>query len=502
MSAMSVAIRHHQSLSPEAGPTRRALTALATAMLLVALFMVSGPGLSGTDRLVARDAVRLLATQTALIMNGTFFPYTSPAWVEQAMGAFIAPTLGEGYTGVGVDTPEQFWPVTGLASMSFNKSIQAGYAIIDAQVHDTLAAEGFRTPQAVFGYSQSAIIASVEKRTLAAEYADRKEIPPVSFVMIGNPYRPNGGFLSRFHLAAAVLTPWTDMTSTPTDTHFVTVDIARQYDVWADFPTYPLNLLADINAAFGTWNHWYLPDSLPLGFYSDVIETVSLDPSSPDYVPGTTSQVYGDTTYYMIPSEHLPMYYPLRWIGLGPLVDVIEPLTKVFVDLGYDRTTPYGVPTRMRLIPDISNLANAGEFVTDVRHALEQGGQALGDLLRPDQTAVVTSSISAAAEAEIPTPAVPTTAPPRSVSASMVHDTGNRNEPPVPASVGVLADTLPEAPAGVPDPEPEHVEVAPTVQPAPEPRAVAPRHAPRGTRSSGSDHDPEERDIGALRRGR
>ena len=48
----------------------------------------------------------------------------------------------------------------------------------------------------VYGFSQSSTIATLEKRALAAEYAPG-EGPDVSFVLIANGNRPNGGFLSR-----------------------------------------------------------------------------------------------------------------------------------------------------------------------------------------------------------------------------------------------------------------------------------------------------------------
>ena len=439
----------------------RTRSALAFLMILVVLAItaVVVPREATRLRTSASDTVGLLATQTALIMQGTFFPFVSPAWVSEVMGAFIDP-VREDFTGSAVDTPEQFWPVTGITSMSFNKSIQAGYAIIDERLDQTLASEGFRIPVNVFGYSQSAVIASVLKRDLDAEYANRKDVPAVTFTMIGNPLRPNGGFLSRFGIANEVLTPWIDLRSTPTDTPYSTTDIARQYDVWADFPTYPLNLLATINAAFGTWNHWYLPESLPPGFYSDVIETVSLDPSSPDYVSGTTAQVYGDTTYYLIPSEHLPMYYPLRWLGLGPVVDVFEPLTKVFVELGYDRTTPYGEQTRMRLIPDIGNLAHIDQFFVDVSQALDEGGQALVELLTPTRTEPETAgpdplpAAGVVASEPMPT-AVPVTTgtpdPDVPVSAAQVveteePDTGPRQQPdPIPPVQEPVRAATPES---------------------------------------------------------
>ena len=51
----------------------------------------------------------------------------------------------------------------------------------------------------------------------------------------------------------------------PTDTQFDTVEINRQYDGFADFPLYPLNVIADLNAVLGVvYVHMYAFDvSLP-----------------------------------------------------------------------------------------------------------------------------------------------------------------------------------------------------------------------------------------------
>lgn len=353
-----------------------------------------------TPRTASGDAMDLMSAQTALIMNGTFEPVITPNWIIEVMSELLTPTLGEGYGGTPMTTPAQFWPATGLFSMSFNQSIKTGYELLDAQVQRGIE-EGPRTPLAVFGHSQSAIIASVEKRTLAAEYADRKEVPPVSFVMTGNPYRPNGGFLARLPLVAGALTPWTRMTSTPTDTVFATHDIARQYDMWADFPTYPLNLLASANALFGLMNHSYLPDSVnPL--LGNLISTVSLDPASPNYNPATVVQFYGDTTHHLIPSEHLPLLYPLRWIGLGPLTDVIEPTLKVLVELGYDRTAPYGQVVRAGLFPRI----DPGKLADDLAGAFAEGGAALRDLFTPPAAEPIAGAVARSATARGPRPSL------------------------------------------------------------------------------------------------
>ena len=236
---------------------------------------------------------------------------------------------------------------------------------------------------------------------LAVEYADQSEVPSVSFVMIGNPYRPNGGFLARLPTVARVLTPWTRTTSSPTDTVFATHDIARQYDMWADFPTYPLNLLATVNALFGLMNHSYLPNSVsPL--LGNLISTVSLDPASPNYNPATVVQKYGDTTHYLIPSEHLPLLYPLRWIGLGPLTDIIEPTLNVLVELGYDRTAPYGQVVRAGLFPPI----DPGKLADDLAGAFAEGGAALRDLFTPPAAELIAGAVAFSATARGPRPSL------------------------------------------------------------------------------------------------
>jgi len=391
----------------------RILAALLTAVVLAGLITMSGveaaTRTSASLRSAASGAIALLSEQAALVMSGTFEPVVTPTWIAQVMENMVNPALGGGYIGEEMTTPEEFWPVSGLFDLTFNNSIGRGAELLDARVQEKLQSSP-QTPLAVFGYSQSAIIAAVEKRTLATEYASSDLVAPVSFVLMGNPYRPNGGFLSRIPLLARVLTSSTRMTSTPTDTPFPTVDIARQYDVWSDFPTYPLNLLADINSLFGGINHWYLPESVnPL--LKGLVPTVSIDPASPDYLPTTTVASYGDTTYYFVPSKNLPMFYPLRWIGLGPVVDVFEPLVRVFVELGYDRSLPAGQVVRARLLPGLNNLTvdNARTFVSDIRAAVAQGGQALADLFCPPK-------------APDPAPtAVPLTAPVATASPASVH---------------------------------------------------------------------------------
>ena len=386
---------YRHTLSTGSAPTTlpaRVLAAMIGVVLLVGVAVISLPQTAA--KLAVSRAVALLSEQQlALIMDATFQPVVTDNWIREVMDNLVTPTSGVGYTGTAMNTPEELWPLTGLNSLTLNASIRTGYLLLDDRVHGQLA-EHPRTPLVVFGKSQSAIIASVEKRTLAAEYADRKEIPAVSVNLLGNPLRPNGGLISRFPLLGQVLTPWTDMSSTPTDTHFTTYDTSLQYDFFADFPRYPLNLLAVVNALFGGLNHNYFEESVD-GILKPFTIEISLDANSPDYRPDTVVQQYGDTSYHLIPSENLPMFYPLRWIGLGPAVDVVEPLVRVFVELGYDRTTPYGEVARARLLPGLETLTmeNAQRFFSDVDAALKEGGEAFVDLIRPPKVGAETSPL-------------------------------------------------------------------------------------------------------------
>lgn len=49
-----------------------------------------------------------------------------------------------------------------------------------------------------WGYSQSALIATLEMQQLTANYSQTAPGSPLSFVLTGNEMNPNGGLLSRF----------------------------------------------------------------------------------------------------------------------------------------------------------------------------------------------------------------------------------------------------------------------------------------------------------------
>ncbi len=261
-------------------------------------------------------------------MTGTAMPVVTPEWVNLVSANFIAPTAGQRYVPTPVTTPAQFWPITGPGSLTLDASTRQGSRILGPRVQAAIKANlASGDPIAIFGYSQSAWIAAIEKQVLSDRQAAGEELPPINFVMLGNPVRPNGGLFAR--LPSWGVVTWTPVKSAPTGTGFRSYDIARQYDPFADFPRDPSNLLALTNAAFGLMNHDY--------------SGVTVNPNDPRYDPKTVVQHYGDTTYYLIPSK-LPMLQPLRRTGFGALADALEPVLTPIVEAGYDRSASYGKP--------------------------------------------------------------------------------------------------------------------------------------------------------------
>ena len=297
-------------------------------------------------------------TATALIMGGTTHPLSGPTdspqfihdYVNGANNNYILVSGFCGDTGctpTAVSTPEQFWPQTG--TMTFDQSVGQGVTNLNSAIN----AQPASTPIVVYGYSQSARIASIEKANLAATNPNL----PVSFVLVGNPNRPNGGILERFNGTQIPILGVTFDGATPTNTNFKTVDVTRQYDGWADFPNNPLNPLADLNAAMGIY---YVH-----GNYGDVGLSNALYQGQ-----------YGDTKYYMIPAGRLPLLTPLAQAGVpDPALAVVDAPLRVLVETGYDRTISPGAPTPAMLLYFPNPVQTGVNFIIAIPTGLDDGAQ-------------------------------------------------------------------------------------------------------------------------------
>ncbi len=118
-----------------------------------------------------------------------------------------------------------------------------GVEILDNEIAPQLSAGD---PADIFGASQSAVIASLEMEQL--EQTDPSA--NATFVLIGDLMNPNGGIFERFDGLTFQASESTSMGLRRPMTSPTTI-YTLEYDGYADFPKYPLDILSDLNAIEG-----------------------------------------------------------------------------------------------------------------------------------------------------------------------------------------------------------------------------------------------------------
>ncbi|MDT5176252.1 MAG: hypothetical protein QOJ95_450 [Mycobacterium sp.] len=351
--------------------------------LVVAAVVTASTGVPGPDS-IESPAVRLSADSTALILGGTTVPTPDGHYIDTVKRQYIVPTHpDQDITYVPVTTPEEFWPITGIGrlaasvvgspsiwgpggpgwpdepwwklaglfDLTIDQSIQAGVADLEAAM-----AEHGTNDLVIYGYSQGAVVANLEKRKLAAQYPPGTTAPNIDFVLSGDLNLPNGGLHARFPGLYIPVLDWSFNGAEPSNTQFHTDVITRQYDGLADFPLYPVNVIADLNAVLG----------VAYVHLNDFDVSLPPDPTTSPAYQGT----HGDSSYYFFPTQDLPLFDPLRSLGVPEsLINVIEPFFRVIVELGYDRSIPPWQPTPARLIPTL----NPAKVAADLVQAIGQG---------------------------------------------------------------------------------------------------------------------------------
>lgn len=132
----------------------------------------------------------------------------------------------------------------------------------------------------IVGYSQSATIAKVAKRNFIEDYdqADPDATPIAGFVLVSDPNKPDGGILERYKVFGTI--PFFGIT----------------FGGISDHPVWVLNFLAMANALVG---YVYLHGQTPSADDADLIYQGSA----------------GDTDYYVVDNDIVPILRPLGTIG-------------------------------------------------------------------------------------------------------------------------------------------------------------------------------------------
>lgn len=253
---------------------------------------------------------------------------------------------------------------------TFEQSQQIGVANLEAAISRTQH-DRPGEPIVAVGYSSSANVMVRELRALAA--GGSPHTGDLSFVVIGNVNRPNGGIAARLPgVTVPILGVGLDG-ATPADTGYPVLDVSWQYDPISDFPVNPLNLLALANSgvAFLLLHANYFPADLT---------------TTPRAFPDTT---VGNITYITLKPPRLPLLVPAAVLGVPPaLLDLVEPALTVLVDAAYDYDAGPATPVPLQLQTRPERLQQLPGKLTE---AIHQGVRAFVVDLRTTGPAVAHS---------------------------------------------------------------------------------------------------------------
>lgn len=290
--------------------------------------------------------VNLTSGDVALIMGGSGVPTPTQEYADTVANLYLQPNgfsgsravpigepLGHGHEFADTAATLDHLPLNGFSSITeilttpelfVNREWSETQGAADLlQAIQQAIADGNVSPEHplyAFGYSQSSALSGLTMQQLNAAGVPSDDL---HFVLVGDPSTPDGGIYSEFGLTniAPGINDLTPANLYPTDVYTL------EYDPVADFPRYPSDLLSDFNALDGLlFEH--------LAYLGLTPQQIS------DAIPLETT---GDslTSYYMIPSETLPILDPLLLIpNMGqPLYDLLEPDTSILVNLGYGSIT-------------------------------------------------------------------------------------------------------------------------------------------------------------------
>jgi hypothetical protein len=319
--------------------------------LSFALFAGTGVGLMSLPPMMSPAIARGDTDDSSVpfeVMGGSGLPTPSTELIQTLQDLYFPadanfagqPTFSN-VDPTALTTPEQFYPATGVYQETLATSVSQGVQILDNDIAPVLSGGSVD----VFGVSQSAVIASLEMEQLEATDPSAN----ATFVLVGDLMNPNGGILERFAGLDLSSLGIDFYGATPAD-DFTTTIYTLEYDGYADFPRYPLDIFADLNAIEGIY--------VVHGEYFD-LTTADLATAVELPTSGAT-----DTTYYLIPVDDLPLLDPVRDIPVigNPIADLLQPDLTYLVNLGYGdplygySTDPANVATTFGLFPDLDEI--------------------------------------------------------------------------------------------------------------------------------------------------
>ncbi len=325
---------------------------------------------AGVAALAATGGPTAAALQSAadppvtFVLGGSGMPFPPPDFVTNVVSKYVAPNFPVGLVQA-LFMPAGEYPDSGIKDLMQNVSIARGVTALNNAIQQQITAGNTIN---VLGYSQGANIAALEMQLL--DPARTPSNLPINFVLLGNSMNPNGGWDARFPGLSLPTLGFSTLGPMPTN-DFVTKVYTLEYDGWADFPQYPIDVFADLNALAGMV-------TVHTGY--DTLTSTQINSAVVLPTRGPTQ-----TTFYMIPNQNLPLLDPVRFIPYvgNPIADLVQPVLTPLVNWGYGNpdfgwsTGPANVTTPFGFLPPLSDTAALGPAVVSGMH---QGvGAAIAD---------------------------------------------------------------------------------------------------------------------------
>jgi hypothetical protein len=359
----------------------------AKAILLVFVALIGSVGLIVGAAFSAAFAFGATIGTIGLIVpgTGTHDVLTSPIYQDNAALRYIDPSItkpgdklcstsGESTTcnTLGIDYPATFFPLVifngwcpGLSCDTWNVSVGQGVSNLALAVGQQLKSHPTNpdgSPDIViFGYSQGGAVVSQELVNLNNDTnISQTDKDRINVVTIGNISNPDG-LWTRLSFLPTI--PGLDITfgpTLPTD-GIKSTNYSFEYDPVGDAPEYWGNPVAMLNAlaAFEYVHGYYLSpnengptDALPYGYDNGTLAAAINNVNN--------SQQYQNATFILIPQQGaLPIYQPFVDLAnstgtralVDPVISLIQPVTKVLVNLGYARDVNPGIPQTLSILP-------------------------------------------------------------------------------------------------------------------------------------------------------
>ncbi len=306
------------------------------------------------------------AADITFVMDGSGTPIPPISFVENIVNKYVLPNFPAGLVQA-LSLPAGDYPDSGIKDLMQDISISRSVTILNNAIQQQLAAGQTIN---VVGYSQGANIATLEMQLL--DPAGTPSALPITFVLLGNSMNPNGGWDARFPGLSLPTLGFSTLGAAPSN-DFTTLSYTLEYDGWADFPRYPIDVFSDVNAIVGML-------TVHTGYETLSPAQISTELTLPTQGPNST-------TYYMIPTPDLPLLDPLRsipYIG-NPIADLVQPVLTPLVNWGYGdpsqgwSTGPANVPTPFGFLPPLSDTLALGPALLN---GIPQGiNAAMNDLI-------------------------------------------------------------------------------------------------------------------------